>query len=51
MKLWTHVEPVIPPAKIGGNRRRVNLGEGVNAIMYILRTECQWRAIVPGVAT
>jgi transposase len=42
---WTHVEPVIPPAKVGGNRRRVNVREVVNGIMYILSTGCQWRAI------
>ena len=42
---WTHVEPVIPPAKVGGNRRRVNIREVVNGIMYILSTGCQWRAI------
>jgi transposase len=42
---WAHVEPVIPPAKGGGNRRRVNIREVVNGIMYILSTGCQWRAI------
>ena len=42
---WTHVEPVIPAAKDGGNRRRVNIREVVNGIMSILRTGCQWRAI------
>jgi len=42
---WTHVEPVISPAKDGGNRRRVNIREVVNGIMYILSTGCQWRAI------
>ena len=42
---WTRVEPLIPPAKVGGNRRRVNVREGVNGIMYILSTGFQWRAI------
>jgi transposase len=42
---WTHVEPGIPPAKVGGNRRRVNVREVVNGIMSILSTGCQWRAI------
>jgi transposase len=42
---WTHVEPLIPPAKDGSNRRRVNVREVVNGIMSILRTGCQWRAI------
>jgi len=42
---WALAEPLIPPAKPGGNRRRVNVREVVNAIMYILTTGCQWRAI------
>ena len=42
---WALVEPLIPPAKPGGNRRRVNVREVVNAIMYILTTGCQWRAL------
>jgi transposase len=42
---WARVEPLIPGAKIGGNKRRVNVREVVNGIMYILSTGCQWRAI------
>ena len=42
---WSLVEPLIPPAKRGGNKRRVNLREIVNGIMYVLSTGCQWRAI------
>jgi Putative transposase of IS4/5 family (DUF4096) len=41
---WTHVEPLIPPAKGGGNRRRINVREVVKGIMSILSTGCQWRA-------
>lgn len=40
---WAHVEPLIPPAKRGGGKRRVNLREVVNGVMYILSTGCQWR--------
>jgi transposase len=36
---------VIPPAKRGGNKRRVDVQEVVNGLMYILSTGCQWRAI------
>ena len=39
------VEPLIPPAKRGGNKRHVNLREVVNGLMYILSTGCQWRAL------
>lgn len=42
---WALVEPLIPPAKRGGNRRTVNIREVVNGLMYVLSTGCQWRAI------
>ena len=42
---WSHVEPLIPPAKHGGRYREVNVREVVNAIMYLLSTGCQWRYI------
>lgn len=42
---WALIERLIPPAKRGGNKRRVNLREIVNGLMYILSTGCQWRAI------
>jgi transposase len=42
---WSHVEPLIPPAKKGGNKRRVDVREVVNGIMYVLSTGCQWRYV------
>ena len=45
---WAHVEPVIPPAKRGGNRRHIDVREVVNGLMYILSAGCQWRAIPEG---
>ena len=42
---WSLVEPQIPPANRGGNKRHVNLREVVNGLMYILSTSCQWRAL------
>jgi len=42
---WALVMPLIPPAKRGGNRRHVDEREIVNALMYILSTGCQWRAL------
>jgi transposase len=42
---WAEVEPLIPPAKRGGNKRTVNVREIVNGLMYILGTGCQWRDI------
>ena len=42
---WALVEPFIPPAKRGGNRRTVSVREVVNGLMYVLSAGCQWRAI------
>src|ERR1700685_4003456 len=42
---WAHVEPLIPPARRGGNKRHVDVREVMNGIMYGLSTGCQWRAI------
>lgn len=42
---WALIEPLLPPAKRGGNKRRVDLREIVNGQLYILSTGCQWRAI------
>ena len=40
---WHILEPMVPPEKPGGRHRTVNMREVVNAILYILRTGCQWR--------
>ena len=42
---WALVEPLIPPAKRGGNKRTVDVREIVNALMYVLGTGCQWAAL------
>jgi transposase len=42
---WQLVEPLIPPGKHGGGKRKVVMREVVNGLMYILSTGCQWRAI------
>jgi len=42
---WNLIEPLIPLAKPGGNKRSVEVREVVNGAMYILSTGCQWRAI------
>ena len=42
---WALVEPLIPPAKRGGNKRTVNMREVVNGLMYVLSTGCQWAAM------
>ncbi len=42
---WALIEPLIPPAKRGGNKRTVALREVVNGLMYVLSTGCQWRVL------
>jgi transposase len=42
---WALIEPMIPPGKRGGGKRRVNIREVVNGLMYVLSTGCQWRAV------
>jgi putative transposase len=39
------LEPLLPPAKPGGRPREVNLHDIVDAILYVNRTGCQWRAL------
>jgi putative transposase len=42
---WAALEPLIPPAKPGGRPRTTDMQEMINAILYIDRTGCQWRAL------
>ncbi|MBB3884471.1 transposase [Acetobacter oeni] len=42
---WALINPSIPAAKSGGNKRHVNEREIVNGILYILSTGCQWAAL------
>ena len=42
---WAIVKPLIPPAKRGGGKRRVDMRAVVNGVMYILSTGCQWRSL------
>jgi transposase len=42
---WSLIGPLIPPAKRGGNKRRVVERDVVNGVMYILSTGCQWAAL------
>ena len=47
---WSHIEPLILPAKRGGRKRSVEPREilnGImlNGIMYVLSTGCQWRYV------
>src|SRR3982074_3816577 len=39
---WAHVEPLIPPARRGGNKRHVDRRGVRHLSMYVLSTGCQW---------
>src|SRR5271170_2332924 len=39
---WAILEPLIPPAKTGGRKRKVDMREVVNTIQYLNRAGCQW---------
>ena len=39
---WALLEPLIPPARRGGRPRTTDMREAVNALLYLLRTGCQW---------
>lgn len=42
---WSILEPLLPPAKPGGHRRTTNMREILNAIFYLVRNGCAWRAL------
>lgn len=42
---WRIIEPLLPPAKLGGHPRTVDMREVVNAIFYLLRTGCSWEML------
>ncbi len=44
---WASIEARIPPGPGGGRPRRTDLRDVLDAILYILRTGCQWRYL-PG---
>jgi putative transposase len=42
---FARIAPLLPAAKPGGRPRKVDLRGVVNAILYVNRTGCQWRAL------
>ena len=45
--LWTEIEALLPPEKPKpkGGRPRMDNRQAMNAIFYLLRTGCQWKAL------
>ena len=42
---WRRMAPHLPPPKPGGRPRSADVGEVVNAILYVLRNGIVWRAL------
>ena len=42
---WDTLLALLPPAKLGGRQRTVDIREVVNGIVYVLRTGCPWRVL------
>jgi putative transposase len=42
---WRHLEPLIPPPKPVGRPRTIDIRTVVNAILFVVRSGCQWRMI------
>src|SRR3954464_5069662 len=42
---WLLIEPFLPHAKPGGRPRKTDLREVVNALLYLVRSGCQWRLL------
>jgi putative transposase len=40
---WALIEPHIPPEPGGGRPRKTDMRDVLDAVLYILRTGCQWR--------
>jgi putative transposase len=40
---WKLLKPMLPPPASRGRKRKVDLREVLNAILYLLHTGCQWR--------
>jgi putative transposase len=45
--LWVEIEPLLPPEKPKpkGGRPRMDNRQAMDAIFYLLRTGCQWKAL------
>lgn len=42
---WAVIAPLVPPERRGGRHRETDMRRAVEAILYILRTGCPWRAL------
>lgn len=45
---WLLTAPFIPPAKSGGRRHTADMGEVLNAVLYIAASGCAWGVLSIG---
>ena len=44
-KQWTLIAPLIPPSKKGGRPRGTDMREVMNAVVYVVKSGCDWRML------
>ena len=47
-EMWNQIKPLLPPRKphpMGCHRPRVNDRKAMDAMLFVLRTSCQWNAL------
>ena len=44
-KQWMLIAPLIPPAKHGGRPRETDMREVMNAVVYVVKSGCDWRML------
>ena len=42
---WARIEPLVPKPKPGGRPASVSRREIINAVLYVVREGCTWRAL------
>jgi transposase len=42
---WRILEPLLPPGKPGGQRRKYRMRDVMDAMQYVLRAGCAWRLV------
>lgn len=44
-KQWKIIAPLIPPPKWGGRPREADMREIINAVIYLVKSGCDWRML------
>lgn len=44
-KQWALIAPLIPPPKFGGRPRDTDMREIMNAVVYVVKSGCDWRML------